>query len=737
MTEETDKPTEKPPTSNIRGIRLIAAGIALFFVIFVLLRIFFDESKNFSVPLINNSTIFIALWAFIILFSLTFLFILIRNLIKLYYDKRKPLAGGQFKKRLVFFFISFSSVPTLLLFFFATDLINNSIEKWFKTDVDLIMTKFEDLNNSYYAKAKDDLKHFARLISDDIMKYKKYTPDNRDFLRNSTKQQMKDYNLDVINIYVNQIEEITFFSPNITLHEYRDLPQYFIYGQLGGSDPIKTDQMKNGLLIRHGVDFETKEGDKILVIIGQFFPEEYIQNLKTLNSMVQKYTLQKSIKDPVKTTYILLFIFITILVIFSASWLGMYLARGITVPIEKVVAAASEVTKDNLDIRIDYPAKDEFGILIDEFNRMVADLKEHREKLNKRTIELRQRRSITETILKHITTGVIAFNAKAEIIEINPGAERMLALNGEEARRKHFSEVIFGESYLGIRELVEKAFNSNFKIIEKEVDVKFRGKILNLAVKITQIRNPINNRFSGILLVLTDLTELIKAQRMLVWREVAKRIAHEIKNPLTPITISSQRILKAMELPEEKFRKVVEDSLNIILQELDSIKKLAEEFGNFARLPEIKFSKGDINQLLEKLISVYTSIYSNIEFIVNLDVEIPIMVKMDVEQMKRIFVNIIDNAVESLGEQGTIEVVSRYNQESQFIRIEIADDGPGISDEDKEKLFIPYFSHKNSGKSGTGLGLAITHNIIEEHNGLISVVDNTPRGARFIIEIPA
>jgi two-component system nitrogen regulation sensor histidine kinase NtrY len=733
MPDEADKakPTEK---SNIRGIRLIAAGMAVFFVFFVLIRIFFDESKKFSLPLINNTAMFMALWAIIILFSVTFLFILVRNLIKLYYDKRKPFAGGRFKKRLVFFFISFSIVPTLLLFFFATDLISNSIEKWFKADIDLIMNKFEDLDKSYYEKAKDDLKHFARLISDDIMRYKKYTLDNRDFLRNSTKQQMIEYNLDVVNIYVNQNEEITFISPSITLHEYRDLSQHFIYGQLGGSDPIKIDEMKKGLLIRHGVDFETKAGDKILVIIGRFFPEKYIKNLQTLKSMSEKYNLQKRIKDQVKTTYILLFVFITILVIFSASWLGLYLARGITVPIEKVVAAAAEVTKGNLDVHIDYQAKDEFSTLIDEFNRMVSDLSEHREKLNKRTIELRQRRSITETILTHITTGVIALNSKEEIIEINPGAERMLSINGDDSRRRHFSEIISGDSYSGVEELIVKAFNTNFKIIEKEVDIKIKGKILILAVKITQIRNPINNKFAGILVVLTDLTELIKAQRMLVWREVAKRIAHEIKNPLTPITISSQRILRALELPDDQFRKIVEDSLNIILQELDSIKKLAEEFGNFARLPEIKFTKGDINQLLEKLITVYTKIYSHINFNVNLDVEIPILVKMDVEQMKRIFVNIIDNAVESMPETGTVEVVSRYNKESQFIRIEIADDGPGISDEDKQKLFIPYFSKKTA---GSGLGLAIAHNIIEEHNGLISVVDNNPKGARFIIEIPA
>jgi two-component system nitrogen regulation sensor histidine kinase NtrY len=720
--------------SNVKGIRLIIAGIALFFVFFVIIRIFFDESKKFSPPLINNATMFFALWAIIILFSLTFLFILIRNLIKLYYDKNKAYEGGRFKNRLVFFFISFSIVPTLLLFFFATDLISNGIDKWFKADIESIMTKFEDLNESYYEKAKDDLKHFAKLITKDIRFYQKYTRENRHYLHNSTREMMKNYNLDVVNVYINHVEEVALLSPNIPLQEYRDLPQTFIYGHMAGSDPLHKAPMKNGLLLRNGDSFEAKNGDKIIVVIGKFFPEKYIENLGALTSMVRKYTQQKGIKDQVKTTYMLLFVFITILVIFSASWLGLYLARGITTPIEKVVEAASEITKGNLDVRIDYAAKDEFNTLIKEFNRMVSDLRENRDKLNKRTIELMQRRSITDNILKNITSGVIALNSRGEIIDVNPGAERMLSLSAEKAVKRHFSQVISRDSYGNVKKVIEEAYKTNFKLIEKEVDIKISGRILNLAIKVTQIRNPINNKFSGILVVLTDLTETIKAQRMLVWREVAKRIAHEIKNPLTPITISSQRILKAMELPDDKFRKIVDDSLNIILQELDSIKNLAEEFGNFARLPEMKFSKGDINQLLEKLIDVYSSIYSNIKFNVNLDVEIPILVKMDVEQLKRIFVNIVDNAVESMEEKGTMEIVSRYNKESQFVRIEIADDGPGISDENKQKLFIPYFSNKTS---GTGLGLAIAHNIIEEHNGVISVVDNSPEGARFVVEIPA
>lgn len=719
---------------NIKGIRIVIAGISLFFVFFVLIRIFFDESKKFSPISLNSTPLFIFIWVLIILFSLTFLFILIRNIIKLYYDKSKGYSGGRFKKRLVFFFISFSIIPTLLLFFFATELINNGIDKWFASDIESIMSKFEDLNRSYYEKAKDDLKYFSRLIADDIKDKRKYEPENSIYLHNSIKKQMIDYNLDVVNIYRGENELVSLLSPEIPLQGYKDLPTEFIYKELGGSDPTRTDSLKEGELIRAGTHFATWQGDKILVIIGKYFSEKYIKNLRGLSSMVRNYSLNKAIKDDVKTTYMLLFIFITILIVFSASWLGLYLARGITTPISMVVAAAAEIARGNLDVKIDYSSQDEFNTLIKEFNRMVADLKENRDNLHNKTIELTQRKSMTENVLKNITSGVIALDEMGTVVDINPAAERMLGINAENATNRHFSEVISGDPYRDISSLIEKSYTTNFKLIEKEVDVKISGKILNLAIKITQIRDPLGNKFLGILVVLTDLTELMKAQRMLMWREVAKRIAHEIKNPLTPITISSQRILRALELPDDKFRKIVEDSLNIIQQEIDSIKNLAEEFGNYARLPVVKFSKGDINQLLEKLVAVYTSIYSNLELKVNLDLEMPILVKMDPEQMKRIFVNIIDNAIQAMKEKGSLEISTRYNKESQFIRIEIADNGPGISDEDKQKLFIPYFSNKSS---GTGLGLAIAHSIIEEHNGLIYVEDNKPQGVRFIIEIPA
>lgn len=719
---------------NIKGVRLIVTAIVLFFIAFVIIRIYFEESKNFSPQFLKGNTLIFGLWIIIILFGLTFLFILIRNILKMYYEKNQGGAGHSFKNRLVFFFIAFSIVPTLLLFYFATDVISQSIEQWFKTPIENIMKNVDDIKTNYYSKINEDLEHFSGIIADMIQQKRMYTEENKSFLQNRLKEKMLEYKLDVVNIYKNKNEIFAIFNPRIPMQEYKNLPLNIVYSGLGGAGFTKIDTLKNGELIRNGVAFDIEQGDKMLIITGKYFPESYTRSLNILAAMVNKHSQMRVLRDPVKNTYMLLFLFITILIIFSASWLGFYLAKGITVPIEKLISATAEIAKGNLDVRIDYAAKDEFNTLINEFNRMAFDLKENRDKLNRRTIELRHRRSIIETIMKNITSGVMALNSKGEIIALNPEAARMLSLDVEVVSRKNFANVISETIYQDIHALISKAFETRFKLIEKEIDVKLQGRVINLAVKITQLRNPINNRFSGLLVVFTDLTELIKAQRLLVWREVAKRIAHEIKNPLTPIQISSQRILRSLDQPPDKFRAIVEDSMHIISQEFDSIKKLAEEFANFARLPEIKFTQGDINEILEKMLAVYTSIYQNIQFKVKLDVALPSLVKLDVEQIKRVFVNILDNALEVIGKEGEIEISTRYNGESKFISIEFADNGPGISDEDKQKVFLPYFSKKSS---GTGLGLAIAHNIIEEHNGLISVIDNQPRGARFIIELPA
>ncbi len=370
----------------------------------------------------------------------------------MYLEKNQGGAGHSFKNKLVFFFIAFSIVPTLLLFIFATDVISQSIEQWFKTPIENIMSKVDDVKTNYYGNINEDLEHFSGLIAAMIQQKRMYTEDNRTFLQNELKKKMLEYKLDVVNIYKNKNEVFAIFNPRIPMQEYKNLPLNIVYRGLGGAGFTTVDTLKTGELIRNGVAFDIEQGDKMLIITGKYFPESYTRSLNALAGMVSKHNQMRVLRDPVKNTYILLFLFITILIIFSASWLGFYLAKGITVPIEKLVSATAEIAKGNLDVRIDYKAKDEFNTLINEFNRMAFDLKENRDKLTRRTIELRHRRSIIETILKNITSGVMALNVNGEIIAVNPEAARMLSLDVEAVARKNYAAVISETIYQDIHD---------------------------------------------------------------------------------------------------------------------------------------------------------------------------------------------------------------------------------------------------------------------------------------------
>lgn len=715
-----------------RGLRLGVAGVAAFFLLYALVRLF-GQHKPLKPFFQQNSTILFALYTFLISLSLVFLFILVRYLIRLFWGKTEYTGNSRFKHRLVLFFVLFSIVPTLLLFFFASEMLDRGINAIFNPELSGLMEKVSELNKQYYQDSKEELRNYSILVRDRLKNRQISLLENTSLLRSELRRLMKEYHLDAINLYRNHKEILSFIKPVIPLKEYRDLKIEEVYRFLSGSSFIRVDTLSNGELLRCGQHFTLPGDDRMLIITGRFQNNRTIRNMKDLVAMAERFQHLQSIKNPVRTTYLLFLIFITILIIFAASWLGIYLARGITIPVDRLIQGASQISKGNLDVQVEYSGHDEFEDLINEFNRMVREMRDNQTKLQRKTHELRNRRSIIETILKNISSGIIALNTRREIVELNPECERLFGLSRRQVLKRPYAQIFSSTPISAIKEILDEAYTTPGKWLEKELDLKIGGRIVYLSVRITQIQSA-GGMVSGLLAVITDLTALIKAQRTTLWREVAQRIAHEIKNPLTPIQFSAERVIRNLGLPEQQFRKLSEESLSIILSELDAIKKLAEEFANFARLPEMRFTTGDINVLLEKLLVIYRPIYTHVTFEVELDAALPMIRRMDPDQLRRIFVNIIDNALAAMDHRGVLKIQTSHLPDIQFVRIDIADDGPGIPDEDKKRLFIPYFSRK---ETGTGLGLAIAHSIIEEHNGQITVMDNQPRGARFVIEFPA
>ena len=388
----------------------------------------------------------------------------------------------------------------------------------------------------------------------------------------------------------------------------------------------------------------------------------------------------------------------------------------------------------DLDFHIDIAAKDEIGQLVNSFNKMTHDLKTSKEQLEKTNIDLERRKEYMEVILKSIAAGVISIDKEGSISTINKSAERMLGIEGDRVLGRRYREVLDPEYREAAKEWIREINSTRKNTIEKQVTVTSKGQTLTLLVHITVLRSQTGS-FMGIVAIFDDLTQLVKAQRVAAWREVARRIAHEIKNPLTPIQLSAQRLRKRYGDKLMEDGAVFDECTKTIMKQTGELKELVNEFSNFARMPAAKPAPNNLSEIINEVLLLFKQAHTDITFEHTCEDGIPIM-NLDRDQIKRVMINLFHNAVSAIeitGNGGEVGVRTGYNDELQMVTTEVSDTGCGIPEEDKARLFEPYFSTK---KSGTGLGLAIVNTIISDHNGYIRVKDNLPKGTKFIIELP-
>ena len=718
--------------SKKKGSRVIGAIIILLIILFFTIGYFIRESQEFS-PTSLTHILLASLQIIVLLLFLILSFVLGRNLIKLYLERKRKVAGSHFKTKLVLFFIALSLIPTLLLFIFASDLISRNIETWFQTPLDRILDDTKSVADGFYQNSEEITFHYAQQIAKSIQKEKFVSHENRPALRDFIREKLSEYKLDEIGIFLGNEELFTYLNPNLPLQDYRDIKSNIVQRAQLGENLKSVEPMGNGEMIRRGVSFNIPDIGNILVATGKFLPQNYTERINNITSYVQRYQQLKVQKNPVKTFYFMTLIFITLLIIFAASWIGFHLAKGITVPIGKLAQATKEVSRGNLSVRVEDPASDELGSLIDSFNQMIFDLKDSQKNIAQKTSELESRKQYIETILNNITTGVIALDAQGTITTINPSAREMLFLPQRNLVGKSYKDILGEDKYGEIVKMIEWGMKSKYRLADKEVNISSNGMTTTVALAISPLRQ-VDKEFSGIIIVLDDLTQLIKAQKIAAWKEIAQRVAHEIKNPLTPIQLSAERIIKNLGKKDEKNTEVIVEGAKTIIQETRTIKSLVDEFSNFARMPNIRFQSADLHQIVEQVLSLFRGIFTDIEFEVIYSSDVPSPLQIDPDQMKRALINILDNAIDAMNKKGTIKISTFFDKQQQRVKIEIIDSGPGISIEDKSKLFLPYFSTK---KKGTGLGLAIVNQIIREHNGTVDVENNRPHGAKFIIQIPS
>lgn len=716
--------------------------IALFALVFLSLRY---QTKLFSltteIPLSGNILV-LALINLNLLLIIICLFLVFRNIFKLWMERRGSIPGAKLRSKLVLAFVALSLIPTMVLFLVSAGLITSSIENWFNRQIEEAIEESLEVTQTYYKNSASNALYYAEQISRIIKEQKLLNAENLAALTDLIHQKQREYNLGVVEVFSATNEELVrALNPQIPPAEFTDPGSDSIREALQGNQFTRISPIGKADLIRGIVPVYSNwnPNDVVgVVVVNYYVPYSLVNKMKEINHSFEQYRNAKLLKGRIQTGYVLSLLLISLVIIFLATWAGFYLAKGITEPLKELAEATNKVADGNLDVTIRSSSHDEIGSLVNSFNKMTTDLRLSQQTIRQANLELQtsnqeleQRRRYMETVLANVTAGVISINSQGVITTINKFAEKLLRLDQGQIVGRNFREVLDPDHLPAVRDLLRDLIGSDKNTIRRQISITLNDRRLTLLVNVTTLKDD-NQEFMGTVVVFDDLTELLKAQRMAAWREVAKRIAHEIKNPLTPIQLSAQRLRRRYLGKIGEDDPVFDECTRMIIKQVDELKTLVNEFSNFARMPASNPAINNLNEVVAEALVLFQEGHRDITFSLLRDETLP-QFSLDREQIKRVVINLLDNAVAATGSGGAIELATSYSPALQLATLTVTDNGCGIPDEDKPRLFEPYFSTK---KSGTGLGLAIVSTIVSDHNGYIRVRNHEPHGTRFIVELP-
>jgi two-component system nitrogen regulation sensor histidine kinase NtrY len=698
---------------------------------------------TFTLPLSSTILIF-ALININGLLLLLMLYLVLRNLVELVFERKHNILGSKLRTRLVVSFVSLSFVPTALLFLIALSFVSTSMDYWFNTNVENSLQSSLKLAQSIFRGTEQEAENMGVRIGSALAAGRTDPANQSDIeqlfariLQNTPPgvpdalSLMDNNPTDIVSIRGPRLLSTTI--PNVPTEALR-------LAQNKDKPEVITQNTDIGELVRSIIHLRLPgiDGTSYFLVTSLLIPAEQLARMQTISEGLNDYRQLIMLKAPIKLSLIIMLLIITLLILFGAIWFGFYISHSLTGPINKLAEATRRVAEGKLDFQLEKESDDEMGLLVDSFNRMTSDLSASDQNLAKAHDALKQsniiseqRRSYMETVLKNVTAGVIAINERNEITTINKFAEELLRIEPSDFLNKDFHDVLLRPHVAILESFFAELQESGKQTLERHLRLTVRrGETFSLLVNITRLDD--EGRHIGYVIVFDNLTKLEKAQRLAAWQEVARRIAHEIKNPLTPIQLSAQRLRKRYLDKISDDREIFDQCTRTIINQVEEIKRLASEFSDFARMPQVRKKPGNFISIVEDIQSLYREAHKHITFTLESREEIPNF-SFDPVQIKRILINLLDNAVSVLSEGGNIAITLYLNHAEHTVVMEVADTGPGINENIKLRLFEPYFSTK---KSGTGLGLAIAHTIVTEHNGTIRVRDNHPAGAVFIVELP-
>ncbi|MGE3901735.1 MAG: ATP-binding protein [Nitrospiraceae bacterium] len=701
-----------------------------------------ESSEGSLVP--STSYAFVLLLINLDLIGLVVLTLLLsRNLIKAYFERRHRLVGSGFRAKLVAAFIGFSLIPTVLLAFVASRVVDKAVDVWFSDQIDHVMRDSFEVAKMHHAGHMTVAVNSARAISQEIFREDLMAPTQRDLLIAAMARERADHNVAGVEIYSSKMETLTkALAPDVP-GQVIDLPIGQLVLQVINTKQEMTSvqEASNGRLIRAGVPIlssaNRSEVDGV-VVVDSYLPESLLAKMEGIGQRYAEYKQMRTMKNPIKAGAYLFVAVVTVMILFGATWFGFYVARSITVPIQRLAQATEAIAQGDLDVHIEAKATDEIGTLVESFNRMTTDLRAGKaeiesanESLRRSNVEIERRRAYTQTVVDTIAAGLLSIDRQGRITTFNPSAERILGIWGDRVGNRPANEM-FKEFKLDLFQTAyDRMLVDQRDTLSLEGQVEAQGKVLTIGLSCSRMKDEAG-RDLGFVLIFEDLTDLIKAQKATAWQEVAQRIAHEIKNPLTPIQLSAQRLRKKYFEQAADFDKIFDEGTQVIVNEVGSLKNMVDEFSKFARMPAPQMTEGSIHDVLREVIALYQGAHKDVEFLADFDEVLPTL-RFDREQIKRVLVNLFNNGIQAMNQKGRLWVTTRYDGKRRRAVVSVADEGSGISPEDHEKLFMPYFSRK---RTGTGLGLAISRRIITDHEGQISAANHQPKGTVFTFELP-
>jgi two-component system, NtrC family, nitrogen regulation sensor histidine kinase NtrY len=734
-----------PLAERRRRVREIWIGVVLIAAVFGLLLL---PSITGLTKGVGDSGLFLFLNAVIVILILVLIFVVTRNFWKLVGERRRGILGSHLNLKFVAAFVLIALVTTSGLFIVSAFFITQSIDKWFSVQVDRALEESGEVAESYYESTAHNAMFYGSRIAEYITGERLLREDAQSDLEELVQSKQREYNLGVVEIFAEDGDElVSGINPEISAASFSRPDPDLVRAALRGEAGWHVDEVGSGDVVRAAVPIPSslRKGQTAgAVVVNVLIPFSQARKVASIRSTLDAYRQLQPTAGHIRTAYLLELLLAFSVVLMLALWMGFRLAKGVTGPIRALAEGTAEVARGNLDVSVQATSDDEIGFLVGSFNQMIRDLRDARNGIERSATELERRRRYMEIVLGTVGAGVVSVDAEGRISTINPSAQRFLGIPaGSGLLGQKLADVVHRPELTQVIEELSGALRPGVReSIRRQIQVPLDDDMATLFVTLTVMHDEAGDVL-GTVVVFDDYTQLVKVQRMAAWREVARRIAHEIKNPLTPIQLSAQRLRRRFAEqfagnPEDE--KVFDECVDAITSQVDTLKVLVDEFQNFARLPAAQPRPGDLNRIVSEAMASYAGT-DDVEFSTDLDPDLP-TVDVDREQMRRALTNLIDNAVAAVkrrlelddGEPpGRVTLRSAHDPLLQSVRIEVADDGIGIPRQDRRRVFEPYFSTKDR---GTGLGLAIVSRIIADHRGYIRVQANEPRGARFVVELP-